>query len=153
MLISSPMSRCETSSHAGATVRRRKAATTRALTLALSRKRERGSDPYSLSRSDRARFLGLDWTAALAAVVARHRFRHRIGRHGRERAVTRPGARRRLEIREERLAHLEQRARSADGRRALAQRRARVEAARIPGERLAQLVHAHLLRAVLDDQP
>ena len=77
-----------------------------------------------LSRRGGARFFGLEW-AAVAAVVARDRLRDRIRRRRGQRAVARPGARRRLEVGEERLAHLQQRGRIADGRRALAQRRAR----------------------------
>src|SRR5205823_1101665 len=82
--------------------------------------------------------------------VARDRLRDRIvGRRLDDRVGPR---RRRVETGEERLAYVEQRRRIAGGERALAQVRASVEPARIPRERLAQLVNAHLLWAVLADE-
>ena len=87
---------------------------------------------------------------AAAAAVPGHRLGDRIGRRElRPRRSRRLG---RLQVGEERLAEREHRRRIVDGRGALAQRRAAVEAARVPGERLAQLVHAHLLGAVREDQ-
>ena len=149
MLISSPMSRCETSSHAAAA--RSKAAHAAPLPNPLPAPRGEGiTDPVvkrlaahgssaSTRRPSRRPLRATDFATGSAGVVAS------APSPAPARAARRRSAKNASPISSSAAGSptVDARWRSAEPR---------VQAARVPGQRLAQLVLAHLLGAVLDDQ-